>query len=94
MKQEEAFKKVQDIFDECKHGVWIGASSHEIHLLYNFAEASLLQALNGDWESAKRWATRCVEMEKVIGFEHAPIWGDFYETIKRIYTELRESNST
>ena len=88
MTQNEAISKAIEAYDNCKDGTWIGAKPYNISMLFNLATCSIEHASKGDWKSARHWANRCVEMEKKIGFEDAPIWGEFGNTVETIYNGI------
>ena len=88
MTQNEALKEVIAAYDECKGGLWLGAKPQDITMCENLALCAMENALKGDWKTAQRWARRCIEMEKEIGFENAPLWGEFGDTIERVYKKV------
>jgi len=90
----EFVRQATEAYNECTGGKWIGADKWDLKELEAFAASAMEFARNGEWEDALRWAKRCVEMEKRIGFKDAPIWGEFGEAIERICEEISDSDSS
>jgi len=93
MTNEEALKKIQDSYNNCHGGKWVGARCFDLHMLEGYAENALALAKEYKWKDCLRWAKRCVEMEKKVGFENTPLWGEFYDTINSIMESLYGSNA-
>ena len=94
LNHHEQVHQATKAYNQCTGGKWIGANKWELQELEGFAAQAMEYARQGDWDTALRWAKRCVEMEKRIGFKNAPIWGEFGEAIERICAEVSDSDST
>lgn len=86
-------KEVIELYNNCTGGKWFNADQQDLDELENLANLAMVYVRRGDWDDALRWSKRCVEMEKKVGFENAPIWGEFGEAIEIIHEKLLEFES-
>lgn len=86
-------QEATESYNNCTGGKWFDANKFDLQELEGLAKQAMKYVSECKWEDAFRWAKRCVEMEKKVGFNHAPIWGEFSDTIERIYNEISKSNS-
>ncbi|HEC72413.1 MAG: hypothetical protein ACTSW7_01545 [Candidatus Thorarchaeota archaeon] len=89
----ERIKEAIESYNNCAGGKWIGANFFDLRELEGLASQAMQYVKRGMWEDALRWTRRCIEMEKKVGFENAPIWGEFGETIERLCEEILKSDS-
>lgn len=87
-------QEATESYNNCTGGKWFDANKYDLQELEGLAKQAMIYVHTFQWEDALRWAKRCVEMEKKVGFNHAPIWGEFGETIERIHQEISKSNSS
>ena len=94
LNHHDRIRRAEETYNNCTNGKWVGAFESQLQTLEGFAAQAIEYARNEQWDEALRWEKRCVEMEKRIGFNTAPIWSEFGETIEKICGEISQSDST